>query len=183
MTEPHVHLAYAPRGAGVLCAMFWIVEENDVYGWFTGAKGYEHPARFFMLEDYYATRDTRCFISEEDDLYGQWLQATKTGLSRIDRPVPVPEELCPELDRMQDAFVKEWLWFENDPRQAEEASTLRQNKLPVLTLNIRASRLNKLLRDGPVWDFWTPGADRHIPLYLSQRWLLDYAFDRSGVVI
>ncbi|MBI2319997.1 MAG: hypothetical protein HYY28_01845 [Betaproteobacteria bacterium] len=183
MIEPHVHLAYAPRGAGVLCAMFWFVEQSDVYGWFTGAKGYEHPARFFMLEAYYATRETCCYLSAENDLYGQWLQATKTRPSRIDRPIPVPRDLCPELDRMQDAFVNEWLWFEDDPRHAEEASALRLHELPVLALNIQASKLNKLLPDGPIWDFWTPGADRHVAVYLSQRWPLDYTLDRVSAVI
>lgn len=175
MIEPHVHVAYAPSGVGILCAMFWFVERSDVYGWFTGAKGYEHPARFFMLEHYYATRETCCYLSAEDDLYGQWLQATKASASRID--CPAPGELCPELDRMQDAFVKEWLWFETDPRHAEEEAALRLHELPVLALNIRASRLNKLHRDGLVWDFWTPGADRHVAVYLSQRWPLDYVLD------
>lgn len=177
MIEPHAHLAYAPRGAGVLCAMFWFAERSDVYGWFTGAQGRAYPARFFMLEHYYATRETHCYLSAEDDIYGQWLEASGAKAVRIDRPVPVPGELCPELDRMQDAFVNEWLWFEGDPRQAEEASALRRNELPVLALNIRASRLNRLLRGRTVWDFWTPGADRNVAVYLSQHWPLDYVLD------
>ncbi len=78
MMEPHVHPAYAPRGAGALCAMFWIVEESHVCGRFTDAKGYEHPARFLMLEDYYATRETRCYISVVDDLYGQCRWTTRS---------------------------------------------------------------------------------------------------------
>ena len=37
-----------PR-AGVLGAVLWFEQRNDVFGWFTGAKAYEHPAAFFML--------------------------------------------------------------------------------------------------------------------------------------
>jgi hypothetical protein len=157
--------------------MFWFVKKSDVYGWFTGAKGREHPARFFMLEHYYATRETCCYLSAEDDLYGQWLQATEASPFGIVCPVPVPGALCPELDRVQDAFVQEWLWFEGDHRQAEEAAALRRHELPARALNIRASRLNKLLRGPMVWDFWTPGADRNVAVYLSQHWPLDYALD------
>lgn len=174
MIEPHVHLAYAPRGAGVLCAMFWFAKGDDVYGWFVGARGHEHPARFFALESYYATRDTGCYLSAEDDLYGAWLKATESGASRIDRPMPVPADLCPDLARIQDAFVQEWLFFEAD---AEEASTLRAYELPVLALNIRASRLNRMTRHGPVWIYSTTGADLHVVGYLSKRWPLDYVID------
>ncbi|OGA22420.1 MAG: hypothetical protein A3I01_11945 [Betaproteobacteria bacterium RIFCSPLOWO2_02_FULL_65_24] len=177
MIEPHVHLAYAARGAGVLCAMFWFPEKNDVYGWFTGARAHEHPARFFALQHYYATRDTECYLSAEDDLYGEWRMAVKTGTSRIDRPIPVPAELCPELDRIQDAFVQEWLVFETDPLHDQEEAALRAHELPVFALNIRASRINKLTHEGPVWTYWTPGADIHVVDYLSQRWPLDYLLE------
>jgi hypothetical protein len=175
--EPSVHLAYAPRGAGVLCAMFWFVEKSDVYGWFTGARGLEHPAHFFMLEHYYATRDTVCYLSAADDVYGAWTMATKRAASGIDRPVPVNADLCPELDRLQDAFVREWLFFESDTLHAQEAAALQERELPVLPLNIRASRLSRFTRDGPVWACWTPGADTHVVGYLAQRWPLDYSLE------
>ncbi len=175
MIEPHVHLAYAPRGAGVLCAMFWFVKGDDVYGWFVGARGHEHPARFFVLDHYYARQDTECYLSAEDDLYGVWLKATESGAARIDRPIPVSADLCPDLERIQDAFVQEWLFFEAD--DAEEASMLRAQELPLLALNIRASRFNKMTRHGPVSTYSTPGADLHVVGYLSKRWPLDYSLD------
>jgi hypothetical protein len=175
--EPHVHVAYAPQGAGLQCALFWFVREDNVYGWFTGARAYEHPARYFMLEDYYRRRETQCYFSVEDDVYGAWKRVTTETQAPIDRPLPVAPELCVELDRLQDAFVLEWLFYEGAQGSAEEASLLALRGLPVLAVNIRASRINKLARDGPVWTYCTPGADLRIVGYLSRRWDLDYAPD------
>lgn len=177
MVEPHVHFAYALRGAGLLCALFWFVKEDHVYGWFTGARAHEHPASFFMLEHYYSTRQTVCYRSIEDDVYGNWLIASTEGEAPIDRPVPVSMELCHELERMQDAFVREWLFFEGEPGYEEQAAELRQRKLPVLALNIRPCKLGKLVMDGPVWTYGSPSADAHIVRFLSKRWPLDYAPD------
>ena len=54
MSQPHAHLAYAPRGAGLLYAVMWIAVEDDIYGWFIGSKDGETLASYFMLQDYYA---------------------------------------------------------------------------------------------------------------------------------
>jgi len=175
--EPHVHVAYAPRGAGLLCAAFWLEQGDHVYGWFTGAKAHERPASFFMLEHYYSSRETLCYRSVSDDVYGDWVLATTKGESRVDRPVPVPEALCHELERMQDAFVREWLFFEDDPGHAQEAEALRARELPVLAANVRPQKLNKLATGDPVWTYTSPGADLHVIEFLSKRWPLDYAPD------
>ena len=177
MAEPHVHFAYAPRGAGLLCALFWFVSDDHVYGWFTGAKAHEHPAVFFMLEHYYSARQTVCYRSLEDDLYGDWLAASTEGEARIDPPVPVPMDLCHELERMQDAFVGEWLLFEGAPGYEQQAAALRARELPVLAMNIRPCKLDKLVSGRPVWTYSSPGADAHIVGFLSKRWPLDYEPD------
>jgi hypothetical protein len=177
MIEPQVHVAYAPRGAGVLCAAFWFVQGDHVYGWFTGARAHEHPASFFMLEHYYSTRETVCYRSAQDDVYGDWVVASTSGESPIDRPSPVPEALGHELERMQDAFVREWLFFEGDPEHRSEAAALRARELPVLAVNFRPRRLNKLATGGPVWRYSSPGADLRIVGFLSKRWPLDYVPD------
>jgi hypothetical protein len=177
MIEPQAYLAYAPNGPGLFCALFWFVQDDDVYGWFTGAKAHEHPARFFMLEDYYSKRETQCFISAADDVHGDWMRSSTRDESRIDRPVPVPNELCPELDRLQDAFVREWLFYEGGEGYPQEAPLLRKRGLPVLGVNIRASRLDKLTGEGPVWTYCTPGADVRMVAYLSRRWGLDYVLE------
>jgi len=175
MIEPHVHVAYAHRGAGVLCAAFWFAQGESVYGWFTGARAHEHPASFFMLEHYYSTRETVCYRSVEDDVYGQWVAASTAGEKKIDRPVPVPEVLCHELERLQDAFVREWLFFDEDP--AQEAAALRARELPVLAVNLRSGKLGKLATGAPVWTYTSPGADMHPLVFLSNRWPLDYVPD------
>ena len=176
MIEPTVHLAYAPRGAGLLCALFWFTKDDHVYGWFTGAKAHEFPAAFFMLEHYYSTRETVCYRSAQNDVYGNWLVATTARASPIDRPVPVPEPLCHQLERMQDAFVREWL-FAADAEHEPEAAALRARELPLAALNIRPAKLNKLAAGAPTWTYSSSGADAHIVLYLSRRWPLDYTPD------
>ena len=176
MIEPQAHLAYASRGAGVLCAAFWFVQQDDVYGWFTGAKGHEHPACFFMLEGYYARCETRCFISAANDVYGAWCQALIHSDSRRIEPSPLPSSFGPELDRLQDAFVREWLFFEADA-PVNEAAALASRGLPLTPVNIRASRFDKLCREGPVWTYLTPGADIRIAGFLSRRWELDYVLE------
>jgi hypothetical protein len=177
MIEPHVHVAYAPRGAGVLCAAFWFAQDDHVYGWFTGARAHEHPAGFFVLEHYYSTRETVCYRSVEDDVHGGWLVASTAGESAIDRPGPVPEALCHELERLQDAFVREWLYFEDDPEHAQEAAALRARELPVLAVNLRPRKLNKLATGNPVWTYTSAGADLRVVGFLAKRWPLDYAAD------
>jgi len=177
MIEPHVHLAYAPRGAGVLCALFWFAQKDHVYGWFTGAKAHERPAGFFMLEDYYSKREAVCYRSVQDDPYGEWLVATTRGESEIDRPVPVPMELCHDLERLQSAFVSEWLLFEDAPGYEEQAAALRARELPVLAMNIRPCKLGKLSAANPILTYSSPGADIRAVRFLSKRWPLDYKPD------
>jgi hypothetical protein len=177
MIEPHVHLAYALRGTGLLCALFWFTRDDHVYGWFTGARAYELPASFFMLEHYYSTRETVCYRSAQNDVYGDWLVASTSGESTIDHPVPVPEDLCHELERLQDAFVREWLFFEDDPEYDTEAAALRERGLPVLGVNIRPRKLHKLVTGHPVWVYASPSADVHVVAFLAKRWPLDYAPD------
>lgn len=174
MIEPHVHIAFAPRGAGVMCAAFWFVRGDHVYGWFTGARAYEQLASFFMLENYYVTRDTVFYLSTHSDVYGTWVTASKQGESPIDAANPVPADLSRELERMQDAFVREWLFYRDDPAHAAEAEALRSRELPVLGVNLRPKKLNKLLTGQPVWTFFSPGADQNIISFMARRWTLDY---------
>lgn len=174
MLEPYVHIAYAPRGAGVLCAAFWIVQGPHCYGWFTGARAYEHPAVFFTLEDYYSTRNTVCCFSVEDDVRGEWLQISPRSEVPIEGPAVVPEPLCHELEHMQDAFMREWLFYRDDPAYAIEAAELRERELPAVGLNIRPRKLNKLQTNAPVWTYTSSGADLNLISFLARHWMLDY---------
>jgi len=175
MIEPQVHIAYAPRGAGVLCAAFWFAQGDHVYGWFTGARGDEYLAGFFVLEDYYSAVDTVFYRSAQNDVHGDWLIVSAQGESPIDRPSPVPSDLSHELERMQDAFIREWLFYRDDPGHAQEAQALRACGLPLRAVNLRPKKLHKLLTEPSVWTFSTPGADVNIITFLGRRWALDYA--------
>jgi hypothetical protein len=177
MIEPHVHIAFAPRGAGLLCAMFWFEQGKNVFGWFTGARAHERPASFFMLEHYYSTRETAYYRSVQDDVYGDWVIASAAGESGIDRPISVREPVCHVLERFQDAVAREWLSYEGDSDYEREAAVLRARERPVLAVNVRSHRLNKLSTGAPVQTYTSPGADLRVVVYLSKRWPLDYAPD------
>lgn len=175
MIEPQVHIAYAPRGAGVLCAACWFSQGEHVYGWFTGARGYEHPAHFFMLESYFSTGEPVCHRSADDDVRGQWMTVSIDGEPLVERHGPVPEPLCHELEQVQDRFAREWLFFRDDPAHTHEAAVLRARELPVMGVNLHPKKLNKLHTDAPVWSYTSPGADLNVIGFLSRRWPLDYA--------
>jgi hypothetical protein len=157
-----------------MCALFWIEQDSNVYGWFTGARAHELPAAFFMLENYRSRRETLTYRSTASDVYGDWLLMTDHGETKIDPPVPVPESMCHDLERLQDAFVREWLFYESDPTHAREVEQLHARDLPVLAVNVRPARLNKFNADAPIWTYTSPGADMNIVLYLASRWPLDY---------
>jgi hypothetical protein len=175
--EPCVHIAYAPRGAGVLGAVLWFEQRNDVFGWFTGAKAYEHPAAFFMLAGYHFGSEPTCYRSAQNDVYGGWLAATQAGERPIDPPSPLPDAVGHELERLQDAFVREWLIYDDAAADRSEIARLHDLSLPVLDLNIRASKITKLRTDAAVWTYSSPGADLNGVRFLAARWPLDYRPD------
>lgn len=39
MSEPFTHLAYEPKGPGVMCAVMVTVEGENVFRWYTGPVG------------------------------------------------------------------------------------------------------------------------------------------------
>jgi len=174
LAEPQIHVAYAPRGAGVLCAAFWFVQDKDVFGWFTGARGRQYPANFFMLEAYYSPDETIYHRSVKDDVHGRWITILKEGEAPTEITNPAPAASCHELERMQDVFVNEWLFYRYDPMHEHEAAELHGRGLPVMDVNIRPWKLTKLHTDGPVWTHTSPGADVNVIEFLSRCWELDY---------
>lgn len=173
MIEPHVHVAWAPYGAGVLCAAFWLVQGRHVYGWFTGARGAAYPACFFALEDYYADDETVFYRSAQNDVHGPWLIVTADGEVPIEHE-PVPAELCAELEHEQDAFVHEWLFYRDEPGHADDAVELRERGIPLREVNLRPKKLAKLQPGADVETYTSVGADLNVIVFLSGRWPLDY---------
>ena len=173
MIEAKTHLAYAPRGAGLLYAVLWFADEPTIYGWYIGSRDGVHEASFFVLPDYYAANPNVLYRSVEDDLYGPWVQVTDRGESELPHPPPVPQELRHELARLQDGFIRHWLFYDDDPGSEAEAHALKVRELSVRHVNIKASRLNKLRISPAVWRYDAPGADQNVLVRLSQRWPLD----------
>jgi len=86
MVQAHSHLGYAPRGVGLLYAVLWFAQGNDVLGWFIGARDGEPRAAYFVLPDYYSPGRTSLLHSVLDDVYGPWVEVTPDG----DLPLPHP---------------------------------------------------------------------------------------------
>jgi len=174
MIEPHVHVACAPHGAGLLCATFWIVDRPNVFGWFTGARGAERPACFFALDGYHGKGETVFYRSAQSDAHGGWLVLTASGEIAV-ATAPVPEAWRIELERLQDAFVREWLFFRDDPGHAEDAAALRARNLPLREVNLRPRKLARLTPGIDAWIYSSAGADLNVISFLGARWPLDYA--------
>lgn len=174
MIEPRTYVALAPRGPGLMCALFYFSDDRNVYGWYTGSRAGEFPARFFMLEDYFSPHETRFYASAADDVYSGWVRRTSDGETPLDPPPPVPEPLLHELERLQDAFVREWLVYAGDARAAEDEKTYVARELAFGPVNIRSDKLVKLRTDDAVWAYASPDCDENIVGSLRRHWSLDY---------
>lgn len=173
MIEAHAHLAYAPRGAGLLYAVLWFGAGPNIYGWYIGSRDGVHEASYFVLPDYYTVNPDVLYRSLENDLHGPWMQVTERGESELPHPPPVPQALCHDLARLQDEFIRHWLFFEGDPDSETQAQALNARELPVRHVNIKAARLGKLRTAPAVWRYDAPGADQNVLVHLSRRWPLD----------
>jgi hypothetical protein len=175
MNTPQSFFAYTPRGAGLLCAIAYIEADKDVYGWWIGYSDGDYPSAFFKLENFFSAQTTSFFATEGSDLYGGWKFDTSTGkLQRIDPPVPVEEEMCHGLERLQGEFCAEWLFFDGDDGIEGEVEAYRHQDLPVLGVNIKSRRLNKLDKSDVVWTYRSKNFDQDVLDYLMARWPLEY---------
>ena len=166
--EAHSYLAYTPRGAGVAAALFYLTIGDDVYGWYTGACSYGFPSAYFALEHFYSTHATLFYRSVEDDVYGPWVVDYAPVMTEA--RCPVPERLCHELQRLQGAFVQEWLFFPDDEKAA---AAYRKLGLPVQGVNVRADQLHRFDQRQPTWVYAAPGIDLNVIVYLKRSWPLD----------
>jgi len=172
MIMPRIFFAFAPMGAGLMCAVVYIESGNDVYGWWCGYQDGHFPSAFFKLEDFFSTRTTAFFTTEGSDLYGGWKTDYSIGKpERIDPSLPVEEDMCHELDRLQGAFADEWLFPDGDEA---ETDAYRHHDLPVLDINIKSRKLNKLDKGDVVWTYRSKEFDRDVLDYLTARWPLEY---------
>jgi len=175
MKEPQVYLACAPKGLGLICGLMLIAGDSDVYGWYTGAANGKFPMSFFMLEDFYSLHGTVFYRSLQNDVYGDWALVQSEAEVKIDKPIPLPEDMCHELERIQDMFVREWLFCANDPESTPHIHWYREHGLLMQQVNLRQDTLNKLDQSDTVWTYKKPLLDMNIISFLEQHWALDYS--------
>jgi hypothetical protein len=160
MRAPQVFLAYAPRGAGLRCALAYLDSERDVYGWFCGPRDDTSVARrYFLIEDFHTPQPSRYEAVDEADLHSGWL---------------LDEARRHELAAMQEAFSREWLFWRDQPEAARELQAYAEAELAAGEVNVRFERLSKLSTQQPNWTFYSPGFERTVLRYLSGRWPLEF---------
>ena len=174
MSQAHVHLAYAPRGVGLLYATLWLPTANDVVGWFIGDVAGQPLAAYFKLENHYAAGQPNFLRSVQDDMQGPWAEATLAGEVPVPHAPPVDEAMAHELVRLQDQFIRHWLFFGDDPAARPQAQAYAARELAVRTVNVRPDRLGKFRADAAVCSYDAPGADTNVLVALARRWPLDY---------
>ena len=86
----------------------------------------------------------------------------------------MPQALRHDLSRLQDEFIRHWLFFAREPGTEDEAKALNARELAVRHVNIRPSHLNRLRTGAAVWRYDSPGADLNVLAHLSQHWPLEH---------
>lgn len=160
MRTPHIFVAYAPRGAGLRCALAYLAGERDVYGWFTGPRLDTSVAScFFLLEGFFSSRPVRYEAVEQADLHTAW---------------SLDEGRRHELAALQEAFAGEWLFHRGDARASAELEAYAEAELAAGDVNLRFARLAKLSKRQPNWTFYSPRFERSVLRQLGKRWPLEY---------
>ncbi|HEU4442751.1 MAG TPA: hypothetical protein VFR83_12050 [Burkholderiales bacterium] len=167
MKAPQICIAYAPRGAGLRCALAYVVSKRDVYGWYTGPRlDGTLAAEFFVLEGYYSNQAARYAAVEVADLHTNWA---------------LDEARRHELAQMQEVFSREWLVYRDDPRVAAQLDAYAEAELAAGEVMLRYERLAKLSKFQPNWTFYSPRFERSVLRHLAKRWPLEYRVDYAEV--
>jgi hypothetical protein len=172
--QPEHYIAYSPRGPGLQCATVYFVHGQDVYGWWIGFRDYQYPSAFFKLEKFFSTADTVFYATDGSDVYGGWRYNYASSKPKLDAPIPIDEEPCHQLERLQDAFAGEWLWIRGDPGTEQDAAAYASAELATERVNVRYRALGKFAKDSPVWIHQSHGVNLDVVAYLTARWPLDY---------
>ena len=160
MRTPNILIAYTPRGAGLRCALAYLVTERDAYGWFTGpCPDLSIASRFFLLEDLYTRRPTSYEAVDHADLHAAW---------------SLDEARRHELARMQEMFAREWLVYPGDADAEAERRAYHEAELAAGEVAVRFERLTRFSREQATWTFYSPGFERTVLRHLAKRWPLEY---------
>ena len=163
MRNPEVFVAYAPRGAGLRCAIAYLEGGPDIYGWFSGPRhDLSIAGCYFLLGDFHASAPLRYEVVDQTGLHSAW---------SLDEP------RRHELARLQDAFAREWLLHPDAPDAATELAAYREAELAIGAIGLRYARLAKLSKLQPNWTYYTPRFERSVLRHLAGRWSLEYRPD------
>ncbi|MDH3437766.1 MAG: hypothetical protein OEN48_12360 [Betaproteobacteria bacterium] len=157
-----------------MCALVYFERGVDVYGWWIGARDSEYLSAYFTLERFFSSKPTRFYASEGSDLYGGWKHLYSARTTELDKPVRVEDAVSHELERVQNMFVTEWLFFDDDPEIAAERAAYDRYNMPLGQVNMRAQRLNKLDKHQAVWLYRSHEFQADVLAYLQRFWPLDY---------
>jgi hypothetical protein len=174
MMQHECFLAYAPRGAGLLCAVTYVSGEPDIVGWFVGAKGRSYPSAYFRVEKFFSAEQKHFWATAGSDIYGGWRYDYARGDSELDRTEAVDDALCHVLDRLEDVFVAEWLVFKGDLRFDVEKAVYAREGWVTSDVLIEHRKLAKFDREGPAWTFYSHGFNDEVLRYLIAHWPLDH---------
>lgn len=173
MTTPQTYIAFTPRGAGLLCAVTYIEIDNHVFGWWIGYHDAAFPSAFFKLENFFSLEDPAFYATEGLDIYEGWKFNYSLSEPKLEMAISIEEDLCHQLNQLQNAFIAEWLFFDTD-EDIEETKAYHQNELPVQNVNIKYKKLNKLNQKDVIWTYASNDLSLNIIEYMVPRWPLDY---------
>lgn len=157
MPVPEIFVAYAPRGAGLRCALAYLEDARDVYGWFAGPRDDASVAAcYFVLDDFRAAVRIR---------YCEFAQSALRSLAEPRRR---------ELAAMQEEFANEWLFYRNEARAYGELLAYCEAELAAGELNLRFEKLAVLSKRQPNWTYSSRQFDRRVLRALSRYWPLEY---------
>ena len=168
MDTPNVFLAYAPRGAGLRCAVAYLASGRDAYGWFTGPRlDLAVASRCFLLENYYSAGPVWYEEVDLAELHSGW------SLSEARRH---------ELARLQASFAREWLCYRADAWAAADFAAYARAELAAGEVSVRFGRLAVFSKLQPNWTFYSRGFEHGVLRQLAKRWPLEYAVDEEAIV-
>ncbi|MFL6565026.1 MAG: hypothetical protein ACJ8G5_08860 [Burkholderiales bacterium] len=169
MNTPNVFIAYAPRGAGLRCAVAYLASGRDVYGWFTGpCLDLAAASRYFLLEDFYSAGPVRHEEVDAAELHSGW------SLSEARRH---------ELARLQATFAREWLCYRADASAAADFAAYAGAELAAGEVSVRFGRLALFSKLQPNWTFYSRGFQHGVLRQLARRWPLEYAMDVEETIV
>jgi len=177
MTTPAVFLAYAPRGAGLLCAVVYWARGEHVTGWWTGSAEGEARSAYFLAENFFGSGNRTLLATQGNDLYGGWHYDFSRSEPALADPIPCEDGPCHDLERLQFQFAHEWLVFAEEGEAAAEQARYAEAELSTGPVLIRHRMLNKFTKGDAVWTYGSPTLDLNIIDFLAARWPLDYRSD------